>query len=277
MIRRDYAALNGRQIHFRSAGSQALPTLLCLHQSPSSSVMYEPLMTALGDRFHLLAPDLPGFGGSDRLEKDATDIVTADYAAAVHDFLFALGVNRCFVFGHHMGAGVAVQLEHDFPGTASAMVLSGPTLLTAEQQQALPGRASPIPIRSDGSHLQSMWERIAAKDPDASPQLVQREMQSAFSCGESYLASYTAISQQAYAEQLPTIHCPTLVYAGDHDPLYSAVEPTLALLPRGEGATLQGGERTYVCERQIDQVAPLLREFFSRPEHLQANEVANGS
>ena len=46
-------------------------------------------------------------------------------------------------------------------------------------------------------------------------------------------------------------------------PLYGAVGPTLELLARGVKATLPGGERTYVCERQADAVAALLADFFT--------------
>ncbi|MEH6609580.1 MAG: alpha/beta hydrolase [Halioglobus sp.] len=266
-IRRGYVTVAGLRMHYRAAGDISSPTLLCLHQSPSSSAMYEPLMNCLADEFHLLAPDTPGFGSSDRLAGNIGDLEIVDYANAMHEFLQQLDVERCFIFGHHTGAGIAVQLEHDFPGTAIAIALSGPTLLSDDQKENLPALASPIEIKSDGSHLQKMWQRISAKDPQAPAQLVQREVQAAFACGDSYQASYLAITRQAFAEQLPAIKCPTLVYAGDHDPLYRAVEPTLALLSRGERASLTGGERTYVCERQVKPVAALLKEFFGRPDH----------
>jgi haloalkane dehalogenase len=267
VIRRGYVTVAGRLMHYRAAGDISSPTVLCLHQSPSSSAMYEPLMKSLADEFHLLAPDTPGFGGSDTLAGNIGDLEIADYANAMHEFLQQLEVDQCFVFGHHTGAGIAVQLEYDFPGTAIAIALSGPTLLSNDQKKSLPALASPIEVRPDGSHLQKMWQRISAKDSQAPAQLLQREVQSAFACGASYQASYFAITRQAFAQQLPAIKCPTLVYAGDGDPLYRAVEPTLALLSSGERATLAGGERTYVCERQVESVAALLKEFFGRLDH----------
>jgi haloalkane dehalogenase len=277
VIRRGYVTVSGLRMHYRSAGALSSPTLLCLHQSPSSSAMYEPLMRLLADEYHLLAPDTPGFGDSDALAGNISNLEITDYANVMHEFLQQLGVERCFVFGHHTGAGIAVQLEYDFPGTAIAIVLSGPTLLSNHQKKSLPALASAIEIRMDGSHLQKMWRRIAAKDPDAPAHLLQREVQSAFASGASYQASYLAITRQRFAQQLPAIECPTLVYAGDCDPLYPAVQPTLALLPRGELATLAGGERTYVCERQVEPVAALLREFFGRPDHQQKSEEQYGS
>ncbi len=161
-IRRHYVTVVEERIHYREIGDRALPTLLLLHQSPSSSAMYEDLMNALSAEFHILAPDTPGFGGSDVLPGDVHEISISDYANAMHGFLTALDVKQCYVFGHHAGAGIAVALEHDYPGTAIAMALSGPTLLSDEQKKSLPGLASPIEITADGSHLQQMgvrWHR----------------------------------------------------------------------------------------------------------------------
>ncbi|MEH6568283.1 MAG: alpha/beta hydrolase [Halioglobus sp.] len=264
IIHRRYVTVDARSMHYREAGDPSLPAVLLLHQSPSSSAMYEPLMSAMAESFHIFAPDTPGFGGSDVLEADPGEIRIADYAHAMQGFLKELKIETCYVFGHHTGAGIAVQLEHDFPGTAIAMALSGPPLLSDSQKVSLPDLASPIEIVEDGSHLLEMWQRIAAKDPDASPGLLQREVQSAFDCGDSYLASYRAIAKQPFAEQLPFINCPVLVYAGDKDPLYLSVEPTVALLSCGERASLSGGERTYVCERQVDLITALLKAFFGR-------------
>ena len=141
----------------------------------------------------------------------------------------------------------------------------------------MPDLASPIEVMADGSHLQAMWQRISSKDPDAPLQLLQREVQSAFNCGDSYLASYRAITRQPFAQQLPSINCPALVYAGGSDPLYLSVDSTVALLPCGESASLSGGERTYVCERQVELIAPLLKNFFGRNSSGSSIGENNGS
>src|SRR5437870_11512521 len=52
-------------IFYREAGPKDAPTILLLHGLPSSSRMFEPLLARLSDRFHLVAPDYPGFGHSD--------------------------------------------------------------------------------------------------------------------------------------------------------------------------------------------------------------------
>lgn len=57
--------VNGLSVFYREAGPQDAPTILLLHGFPSSSRMWQPLLDRLADRFHLLAPDYPGFGHSD--------------------------------------------------------------------------------------------------------------------------------------------------------------------------------------------------------------------
>jgi alpha-beta hydrolase superfamily lysophospholipase len=59
------AQIDGLSIFYREAGPKDAPTLLLLHGLPSSSRMFEPLFARLADRYHLVAPDYPGFGHSD--------------------------------------------------------------------------------------------------------------------------------------------------------------------------------------------------------------------
>lgn len=56
---------DGLSIFYREAGSKDAPTILLLHGLPSSSRMFEPLLTRLAGEFHLVAPDYPGFGHTD--------------------------------------------------------------------------------------------------------------------------------------------------------------------------------------------------------------------
>src|SRR5579864_8349996 len=57
--------VDGLSIFYREAGPKDAPTILLLHGLPSSSRMFEPLLTRLANNYHLVAPDYPGFGHSD--------------------------------------------------------------------------------------------------------------------------------------------------------------------------------------------------------------------
>ena len=96
VIRRAYCDIDAGQLHYRQAGNPQKMPLVLLHQSPSSSVMFEALMQALGDDYWLLAPDTPGFGQSDPLQEPVS---IAAYAKAIQQFLDALNIERAFLFG----------------------------------------------------------------------------------------------------------------------------------------------------------------------------------
>ncbi|MEM1113622.1 MAG: alpha/beta fold hydrolase [Pseudomonadota bacterium] len=268
MSRRAYIGQAHGQVHYRQAGNAEGPALLLLHQAPSHSAMYDKLMRELEDDFYLLAPDLPGFGASDPLPRRSDDygVSIADLAEVVHVFLEGVAVERCFVFGHHTGAAVAAALEQQYPGTAMRMAMSGPTLLTEEQRATLPATAQLPGADAQGEYLLELWRKLRSKDEEAPLAISQRELMSALAAGPAYRDAYQAVCEFDTAGALAAIACPTLVFAGDADPLYGAVEPALAILPEGSRAELEGGERTYVCERQADRVAALLREFFKKSE-----------
>ena len=65
MSKYQYASVDGYKIFYREAGLKTAPTVLLLHGFPTSSHMFRNLIPALSDRYHVVAPDLPGFGFSD--------------------------------------------------------------------------------------------------------------------------------------------------------------------------------------------------------------------
>ncbi len=257
-VRRGYVDTRIGQIHYREIGSSELPWLVMFHQVPSTSAMYEVLMEKLGGQFHIIAPDMPGFGGSDSLAEPVTIKV---YAEILYEALAALGISNSLVFGHHTGASVAVQLEYDFPGFTQKMALSGPTLLDQNLKDLLPKKSFAFPVEDSGSHLISMWERVRAKDPDATLSLSQRETLTGIELGDTYPDAYKAVIDQDYATQLSSIQCPVLAFAGTEDPLLGQLDSALALLSNGEKAIIEGA-RTYVCERNADEVSALLSNFY---------------
>ena len=69
-----YATVRGRKIFYREAGPKDAPTILLLHGFPTSSHMFRDLIPLLAGRFHLVAPDFPGFGQSDLPERRRVSI-----------------------------------------------------------------------------------------------------------------------------------------------------------------------------------------------------------
>ncbi len=261
-VRRGYIdlpdAMGGRQVHFRHAGTHGKPSLILLHQTPSSSAMYEPLMQALSGDFEMLALDTPGFGMSDPLVGEFTVAAVADVlAAAVSQRI----VGPCYWFGHHTGAALALQVAASWPEQVSALAMSGPCLLDDNLKQRLPLLAAPVEQREDGSHLLTLWQRMQAKDPQAGAQIWQRETMIAAQSGSAYPAAYQAVVELETAEQLAALHCPSLLLAGTKDPLYPQLDAACALTPGAKRAEIAGA-KTYVCELNTAQLAEQLGQFF---------------
>src|SRR5260370_32471319 len=84
--------IDGLSIFYREAGPKDAPTLLLLHGFPSSSRMFEPLFARLSDRYHLVAPDYPGFGHSDWPDPKQFDYTFDHIASVIDDFARAMGL-----------------------------------------------------------------------------------------------------------------------------------------------------------------------------------------
>jgi pimeloyl-ACP methyl ester carboxylesterase len=219
--------------------------------------MFERVMALLDGDFYLIAPDTPGFGGTDPLFERGS---IARYAEVLTLALRRLEVERCMLFGHHSGASIAVQIAHREPAFVERLVLSGPPYLTQAQLEALVPQVSPVTLDEEGTHLSSVWKRIAAKDRAAPLELRHRETVLNLIAGARYPEAYEAVFAHDLGSQLKTIECPTLVVIGPDDTIHASAEPAARLLPRGRLHVFPRGG-TYICDREPDLVAGALRDF----------------
>jgi pimeloyl-ACP methyl ester carboxylesterase len=254
---RAYAACSFGQVHYRYAGTPGAPVLVLLHQTPSTSEMYVPLMLELEHEFRLLAPDTPGMGQSD----SASEPFTIERAAAgIIEFLDEIGVDHCHLFGHHTGASIAVQAAFDKPDLVDSLALCGPTLLDDTLKEKLPLAAAPPELSETGEHVLAMWRRFRDKDSDASPDIALRETMNGLMIGERYLEAYLAVVEQDFESQLAALACPVFVFAGTGDPLYGQLDAAYSLLANGRRATVEDA-KSFICETHSPVVAGLLRDF----------------
>ena len=141
----------------RRAGSG--PPVVLLHESPRSSAAFIPMIEALAERFTVIAPDTPGYGGSDPLDLHRPQI--ADYADALKEVVDALGLERAALFGRHTGAAIAIEFANRYPAQVSGVVLEGCPAFTPEEMEDLVASYLP-PFRPvwDGGHVAWLWSRI---------------------------------------------------------------------------------------------------------------------
>lgn len=122
-VRRGYAdGLNGLQIHYRYAGDRATTEvpLMCLHASPLSGILYDYWLAEMGtDRF-VVAPDTPGYGGSDT---PAEAPMIGDLADAMIAFMDSLGLKTVDVMGYHTGSFTSADLAIRYPDRIRKVVM----------------------------------------------------------------------------------------------------------------------------------------------------------
>lgn len=262
MIKKAYVDTAQGQIHYRYSlpkSDKGVSTLVLLHQTPSSSVMYESLMAELTEDHKLFAFDFPGFGESSQLSIPMT---IAAVAECLLEAMCQLQIEDYLLFGHHTGASIAVEMANYQPLAVQALVLSGPPLLSPELKQLLPTKATAIPPMATGAHLTEMWDRIASKDANAGVDLINREVTLALALGERYPEAYTAVIDYPMEERLQSLRVPTLIFAGTKDPLYGQLDATNRLITNCQQFTLDSAG-TYACETHTEQIAGEIRQFFS--------------
>jgi len=114
--------VEGVELFYREAGDKALPTLLLLHGFPTSSHMFRDLIPRLSDRYHIVAPDLPGFGFSEAPDRSRFAYTFDNLARIVGAFTEALGLQRYALYIFDYGAPVGLRLALAHPERVSAII-----------------------------------------------------------------------------------------------------------------------------------------------------------
>src|SRR6202795_3470660 len=115
--------IDGLSIFYREAGPKGAPTLLLLHGLPSSSRMFEPLFARLSDRYHLVAPDYPGFGHSDWPDPTKFAYTFDRYAEIMNRFTEALGLSRYTLYMQDYGGPVGFRMALAHPDRIEALIV----------------------------------------------------------------------------------------------------------------------------------------------------------
>ena len=121
-IRYRTADVDGFKVFYREAGPADAPKLLLLHGFPSASHMFRDLIPLLADRFHIVAPDLPGFGQSDMPPREKFSYTFDNIAGVIDRFTEIVGFDRFAVYVFDYGAPTGFRLAVRHPERITAII-----------------------------------------------------------------------------------------------------------------------------------------------------------
>ncbi|WP_342708248.1 alpha/beta hydrolase [Bradyrhizobium sp. B124] len=274
--------VDGLKIFYREAGPKDAPTILLLHGYPSSSRMFATLIPLLADRYHLVAPDYPGFGESDA--PPATEFrYTFDHLAQIIDgFTQQLGLRSYVLYNNDYGGPIGMRLAVAHPERVKAIIVQnavahdeglGPAWdirkafwkdRSAYEDKVIPGFTSlegakgrrlgstPHSDRYDPEAWE--WEGAHLAQPG------QRQIQSdLFYDYQTNVASYAS-----WQDWLKRHHPPLLVLWGKYDPSFAlpGAEAYKRDVPDAEVHMLDGGH--FALDEAVDEAATLIRAFLAK-------------
>ena len=146
--------VNGFKIFYREAGDPQKPSVLLLHGFPTSGHMFRNLIPQLAGDFHVIAPDLPGFGFSDAPGHDVFPYTFANVAKVMGDFVEQRGLKKFAIYIFDYGAPTGLRVALRFPERITAIITQN-------------GNAYVEGLSKDWAPVQTYWEKPTQENRDA--------------------------------------------------------------------------------------------------------------
>jgi pimeloyl-ACP methyl ester carboxylesterase len=281
--------IEGVRIFYREAGPANAPVLVLLHGFPSSSFYYRNLIPLLAGKYHVVAPDYPGFGHSDTPGVDKFDYTFDHLGGIMERFLMARGITKCVIFMQDYGGPIGMRLAEKHPEWIEGLVFQNanvyqegllerfflkkplwekrtgateaPVLRNLERDsvkyQYVHGTRHPEQLSPDG------WTMDVALLERPGNKAIQLELQADYG---SNLPKYP--QWQAY---LRKYHPPTLIVWGKNDPIFGpkGAQAFQRDVPDAEIHLLDTGH--FALEEDAPAVAAYLNDFLESAVRKKSN------
>jgi pimeloyl-ACP methyl ester carboxylesterase len=275
--------VDGVNVFYREAGPRNAPTILLLHGFPTSSQMFRNLIPLLADRYHVIAPDYPGYGQSDMPPMDKFTYSFDNLARVVDKFTEAVGVTKYALYVQDYGAPIGFRLAAAHPERVTAIVVQNGNAYNEgiDNEFWVPAKAFwADKSEANGAKLRPLFEIGATKwqytegvrdvqriSPDAwtvdqaymdrpGNKDIQLEMFYSYGTNPGHYPAW-----QAYFRK----HQPPMLIAwGKNDKIFppAGAHPYLRDLPKAELHLLDTGH--FALEEDSAEIGKLMRNFLQK-------------
>jgi pimeloyl-ACP methyl ester carboxylesterase len=273
------ANVDGLSIFYREAGPKDAPVILLLHGLPSSSRMYEPLLSRLADRYHLIAPDYPGFGHSDWPNRTQFAYTFDRCAEIMNHFTEAIALPRYTLYMQDYGGPVGFRMALSHPERVNALIVQNAVahdeglgaIWKARRAFWADRAANEKQLRTNLLSLATTRMRHVGGDPNVErydPDLWTDEFAFLNQPGQAEIQSDLFYDYRTNVDSYPKWQAwlrekqpRLLVIWGKFDPSFAASEPEAYRrdVPNAQVHVLDAGH--FALDTAADEIAALLRSF----------------
>jgi pimeloyl-ACP methyl ester carboxylesterase len=279
--------IDGLKIFYREAGLPDAPTVLMLHGFPSSSRMWEPLLPLLADKYHLIAPDYPGFGSSDAPSSSSFTYTFDNLANVVDQLTVKLGITSYVLFMQDYGGPVGFRLALAHPERVRAIIIQNAVSHEQGLSQLWDARrkywADPVHelanLKANFTSLEATRLRHVGSSPRPeryNPDTWTDEFAFLSRPGQADIQATLFLDYRTNVASYPLwqkwlreLQPPTLVVWGKYDPSFTVAGATAYGddVPKAAIHFLDAGH--FALDEATDEIASLVRNFL---EHLEKHE-----
>ena len=271
--------VDGLSIFYREAGPKDAPTILLLHGLPSSSRMFQSLLTRLAGAYHLVAPDYPGFGHSDWPDPKQFDYTFDHIASVMNDFTLAVGLSRYTLYMQDYGGPVGFRMALVYPERVQALIVQDAVAHNEGLGAAWATRRAfwadrqknEEALRKNLLSMAATKTRHVGDDPNVElydPDLWTDEYAFLNSPGQAQIQSDLFYDYRTNVENYPKWQAwmqktqpRLLVVWGKHDLSFDPGEPERYRkdVPKAQVHVLDAGH--FALDTKADEIASLVRDF----------------
>ena len=274
--------IQGLRIFYREAGPANAPTVLLLHGFPSSSRMWEPLLPLLAGKYHLIAPDYPGFGNSSAPSPSSFEYTFDNLARVMGELTTKLGITNYVPFMQDYGGPVGFRMALAHPERVRAIIIQnavsheqGLSPLWEARRKYWADPAQELEnLKANFTSFEATRQRHIGSSPHPDrydPDTWTDEYAFLTRPGQADIQTTLFLDYRTNVASYPlwqkwlrAVQPPTLVVWGKYDPSFTVAGATAYAgdVPKAEIHILEAGH--FALDEATDEIASLVRNFLER-------------